>query len=327
MKRLYYFLLLALFFSCETENILTSNKAVLANEFWTYVDENYIYFEEKQVDWNQIKAEIVDPINENTSEAELETACINMLNSLRDGHNVLSTFTTNRVNYNYRAGYDIHFDLSVVQDNYLKGDFEQLGNYTYGILDNRIGYIHFRSFKQVSNIDQIMPLLKTAGVEGIIFDIRDNTGGAGQDAVEIVGYFIDEPTVVGYMVEKTGKAHDDVSEPLSVIASPKQPYFDVPLVLLTNRRSYSACTYLASQLKDLPNVTLVGQVTGGGGGGNQTQELSNGWLLTVSSSKLLDINFDASIEAGVSPDMFVNNDSLTLVNGVDEMLERALTAF
>ncbi|MEM0993688.1 MAG: hypothetical protein AAF847_09190 [Bacteroidota bacterium] len=70
-----------------------------------------------------------------------------------------------------------------------------------------------------------------------------------------------------------------------------------------------------------------GQITGGGGGGNQTQELSNGWLLTISSSKLLDVNLDESLEEGTVSDIVVKNDSLTLVGGVDEMLERVIDVF
>ncbi|MEM8526891.1 MAG: S41 family peptidase [Bacteroidota bacterium] len=325
-KQLFFCLSLLGLFSCNKEDFPEISNPQVFQEMWQYIDENYIYFDQKGVDWNEVRKDYEPLINERLEEEELLDICFEMLNLLKDGHNRLTTNDFDE-NYDYKIGYEIHFDLSVVKQNYLDNDFQESAFYTYGILQDSIAYAHFSSFKQVDKIQEVMNFFSTQPIKGMIFDIRDNTGGDGQDAVEIVGHFIEQPRVVGYLVEKTGRAHDDISMPLSVQAIPKSPFIDVPIALLTNRKSYSASTYLASQLKDLPNVTLVGQITGGGGGGNQTQELSNTWLLTISSSKFLDIHFDESIEEGVVPDVTITNDSLTLTKGIDEMLEKAIGIF
>lgn len=314
---------LSLLFSCKEENLNAIDNQTLFQEMWSYVDENYIYFEQKGVDWDQMKVDYGPLANELLDESEFLDLCSEMINTLRDGHNFIDVPGTRR-GYNFKDGFEIHFDLPTIKNRYLKGQFEEVGPYTYGILNDSIAYIYLEEFRRVSRIHEVMRFFENKNIARIILDIRNNPGGSGQDAVEIVSHFIDEPTTVGYLVEKTGKSHDHVSEPLSIRAFPTRPFFDLPIFLLINRASYSAATYLASELKDLSNVTLIGQITGGGGGGNQTQELSNGWLITVSSSKLLDINFDQSIENGIAPNIEITNDSLILTTGIDEILERAI---
>ena len=136
---------------------------------------------------------------------------------------------------------------------------------------------------------------------------RNNGGGSGQE--DIVSYFIKEQTTAGYIIEKTGSGQQDVSPQLSFVVQPADFSFDKPVVLLTNRGSFSATSYLAAMMKPLPNVTLVGQITGGGGGGGASFLLQNDWVLTVSVSTFLDVNFE-DIESGVVPDIDINNDCL-----------------
>ncbi|MEM8965823.1 MAG: S41 family peptidase [Bacteroidota bacterium] len=325
-RKLYLLGTLTCLFACSEEDTAEFENVQVFQEMWTYIDENYIYFEHKGINWNEVRADYAPMINESLSEIALLDIMSEMMNTLKDGHNFINIPGTQR-SYNFKEGFEIHFDLSVVKNNYLGNEFQELGFYTYGILNDQIAYIHLGEFSGVNQVHQVMQFFENTGINGIILDIRNNPGGSGQDAVEIVGHFIEQPTTVGYLVEKIGRPHDAISAPLSIQATPEAPYFDVPVILLINRGSFSAATYLAAELKSLPNVTLLGQITGGGGGGNQTQELSNGWLVTISSSKMLGVNFDESIEDGIAPDIAIANDSLVLATGIDEMLERAVQEF
>ncbi|MEM9260045.1 MAG: S41 family peptidase, partial [Bacteroidota bacterium] len=313
-------------FTCEKERISTVKNQQIFLEIWEYINENYVYFAHKEVDWMAVRTTYEPLINEELSEADLAETCYEMLNTLRDGHNRLTTKDFNK-NYPYEAGYSTHFDLDLIKKHYLLNEYQERGFYTYGVLQDSLAYVHFRRFEQVKKIHAVMNSFTSQAIKGLIFDLRGNPGGVGRDAVEIVGHFIDQTLTVGFIVEKTGRGQNDFSPPLPVLAKPKAPFFDVPIKVLINRDTYSAATYLTAQLKDLPNVTLVGQVTGGGGGGNQTQELSNGWLLTISSSKFLDVRLNESLEDGIPPNITVVNDSLTLASGTDEMLERAIASF
>lgn len=293
-------------------------------ELWKHVDENYIYFEVKKVDWSAIYGQYEPQIQDNMTDEALYSVCLNMLNELRDGHNVLESQTASERAI-YETGYDIVFDLETIQSNYLNNGFSETGFYTYGMLDNNIAYIHYADFERVRNISTAMEFVANQNPDGLILDLRSNGGGKAQDAEDIVSYFINEPTVIGYMQEKIGKAPQAISEPLSITAEPTNFFFDKPVKVLINRSSFSATSYLAAMLKDLPNITLVGQITGGGGG-NATFQLPNDWLVSVSVSKYVDINFQ-EIEEGVVPDITINNEDARLMNGIDDMLESALNDF
>lgn len=314
------------FVSCQREDYNSVSHLQVFQEMWTFVDEHYVYFDYKNVDWNAVKLDYQSKITDDLSDEEFFAICLEMLNELRDGHNRLSGPYDFRENYNYQEGYDIYFNDTLIREKYLDDDFEVAGNYTFGLLDDNIGYVHFSKFRGVGNISKVMEFMNDKSIEGLVFDVRDNSGGSGQNVVEIVGHFIETETTVGYIYEKIGPAHDDFSEALSIKAKPKTPFFDIPVMLLTNRNSYSATSYLAGQMSTLDNITHIGQITGGGGGGNTTYELPNGWLVTVSTNKFQDANF-REIEDGVIPDIVIENDQNILLNGVDQMLERALDEF
>lgn len=317
--------LLCLLTACEKAFIpkLENSPQQVFDEFWQQVDENYIYFDLKQVDWDEQYDKYAPLIRDDMSDNALFQVCGDLLKELRDGHNVLKGNGIKSV-YNFKEGFDIHFDLSTIKENYLNNEFSETGFYTYGILDNNIGYVHFADFAGARRIRQVVEFMNQQGVDKLIFDVRSNGGGSG--AEDIIPYFIQETTNVGYTIEKTGKDQQDVSPQLSFLIEPADFYFDKSIVLITNRGSYSATTYFAAMMQSLPQVTLVGQITGGGGGGNAAFELQNGWLLNVSVSTFLDTNFK-DVENGVVPDIDISNDKTVLESGIDEMLERAIAVF
>lgn len=321
-KLIVYFGFIFLLTACEKALIpeLENNPQAVFDELWRQMDENYIYFDLKQVDWGAQYDKYAPMISNDMSENALFEVCSNMLKELRDGHNVLRNGRVGSA-YNVKEGFDINFDLELIKKNYLNDEFNETGFYTYGILDNNIGYVHYADFAGARRIRQVLEFMNQRSVNQLIFDVRNNGGGEG--AEDIIPYFIQETTNVGYTIEKTGSGKQDNSEPLSFSVQPADFYFDKPIILITNRGSYSATTYFAAMMQSLPNVTLVGQITGGGGGGNATYELQNGWLLNVSVSTFLDTDF-IDVESGVVPDMELNNDKMVLESGVDEMLERAM---
>jgi len=321
-----YIIFTLVFFSCQKEDYDNVSNQEVFKSMWAFVDEHYVYFDYKNVNWDEVKQDYELRITDNISDEDFFIICLEMLSELRDGHNRLSGPYDFRENYNYQEGYDIHFNDTLIRENYLNNDFEVAGNYTYGLIDDDIGYVHFKKFRGVGNISKVVEFMDQENVEGLIFDVRDNSGGSGQNAVEIVGHFINDGITVGYIYEKKGPAHDDFTEALSVTAKPKMPFLDIPVMLLTNRNSFSATSFLAGQMTALENVTHIGQITGGGGGGNTTYELPNGWLVTVSTNRFQDASFK-EIEDGVIPDILIENDQNTLLNGVDQMLERAISEF
>ena len=73
-----------------------------------------------------------------------------------------------------------------------------------------------------------------------------------------------------------------------------------PIVVLTNRSTFSAANNFASVMKNLPGVTIVGSVTGGGSGVPFSSELPCGWGIRFSACSMLDA-LGESTEGGITP--------------------------
>ena len=78
-----------LLLSCTTEEPATDNPVDVFDELWQWVDANYIYFDLKQVDWQETYDTYRPLISEGTSDEDLFETCNDMLLTLRDAHNWL----------------------------------------------------------------------------------------------------------------------------------------------------------------------------------------------------------------------------------------------
>ena len=89
--------------------------------------------------------------------------------------------------------------------------------------------------------------------------------------------------------------------------------------MLCNRHSYSASNFFVSIMRYLPHCLILGGKSGGGGGMPMSYELPNGWLVRFSSVRMYDRD-KVSIEAGVTPQVVVNQQS----TDVDDLIETAV---
>jgi C-terminal processing protease CtpA/Prc len=153
--------------------------------------------------------------------------------------------------------------------------------------------------------------------------VRNNSGGNGGNANKLFSYFIDKKMPVKYEVFKTGPGPSDFSEPLPFYIKPAGITYNKKVVVLTNRACFSACNDFALYMSLLPNVTLVGDSTGGGGGNPNNYVLANGWKLQYTATLTLAPD-KRSIESGIAPDETVAITSENESAGKDPIIDRAL---
>ena len=77
-------------------------------------------------------------------------------------------------------------------------------------------------------------------------------------------------------------------------------------------------------MKEAPNVTLIGGITGGGGGNPTSYYLPNGWTGVMSAHTFTLDKDKKQIEAGIEPDIEVTITETDKANNVDSILERAI---
>lgn len=269
---------------------------------WAILDEHYCFFEYKDVDWQAVRTEYSRKIDDRMTDEELFRVCADMLLELRDGHtNLVSPFDMSR--YWIWEQYPQNYDERLILEHYLHFDYKKASGISYGMLKNNVAYMHYGSFSSTigeGNLDMILSSLSLA--EGLIIDVRDNGGGILTNAETLVARFIDNPVPAGFIAHKTGPGHNEFSEPYAYSIEPARGrvHWNKPVVVLTNRSSFSATNNFVSIMKTLPNVRIVGDVTGGGCGMPFTSELPNGWSVRFSAAPIYDVDGNLT-EFGVEP--------------------------
>lgn len=296
---------------------------------WTIMDEHYCFFDLKNdelgVDWDEVYTRYRKSISDDmTNRALFEVLC-SMIGELRDGHvNLSSQYDFGR-NWHWKTDYPVNFSKDL-QDLYLGTDYKIIGNgYKYTILPDNIGYLVVESFNDKPSVSRLNSMINDMVVcNGLIIDLRGNGGGDLTAAEKLASRFTEKRVLTGYSYYKNGPGHNDFSKPEENWLEPDKYNLRwiKPVVLIVNRSCYSSANDFACTMKALPNVTLLGDTTGGGGGLPMSQELPNGWSVRFSSAPTLDAS-KQHIESGVAPHVVVYMSHDDILRYTDTMIEAA----
>lgn len=326
MKNLLIILFLGFTFSsCFHEEEYENSKQGNFELLWKIIDEKYCFFEYKNIDWDEVHDRYAARITEDMPQESFFDVLGEMLAELKDGHvNLIANHNISRY-WKWFEDYPDNFDEKI-QKNYIGTDYSIAGGMKYKILNDNIGYIYYGSFSSgvgEANLDQI--LSRMAICNAIIIDIRDNGGGLISNAEKIASRFFEQKTQVGYIMYKTGKGHNSFSNPYPRYISPSSRVrYQKKVVVVTNRSCYSAANDFVNAMTYAPNVTIIGDKTGGGSGLPFSSELVNGWSVRFSSSPMLNAAKE-HIEFGIDPDIKVDMTNDDMSRGLDTILETART--
>lgn len=151
----------------------------------------------------------------------------------------------------------------------------------HALMPDSIGYMRVSSFTPytVPRMNDAIDELDDDGYEALVVDLRGNTGGLLNSAIQAADLFIDDGLIVGTTtrVENGGSEY----EARSSTSVPE----DMPVVVLVNGGSASGAEILAGALQDSGRAVLVGSTTFGKGSVQQVQQagaIEGGFRLTLS---------------------------------------------
>ncbi|MBM6828714.1 S41 family peptidase [Anaerotignum lactatifermentans] len=187
------------------------------------------------------------------------------------------------------------------------------------MLEDGIGYISISAFRE-NTYDQFreaLDALLAEGMEGLVLDLRDNTGGLVPTAYEIGEELLPEGTMV-YTLDKEGNRKDLVCD---------AQYLDLPLVVLVNGYSASASEILAGAIQDTGRGELIGTQTFGKGLIQRLYTLSDGSGINVTIQKYYTPNGTSIHGVGLTPDLVVEQpeeggEDLQLAAALSRMAEK-----
>ncbi|MGD1998682.1 MAG: S41 family peptidase, partial [Flavobacteriaceae bacterium] len=104
-------------------------------------------------------------------------------------------------------------DVVVLEETYARSSVINKSGKKYGLIHLPKFYIDFKDYKErnaAQDVSKEIAKLKSAGVEGIVMDLRFNGGGSLQTVVDMAGLFIDKGPIV--QVKSTGNRKEVLSD-------------------------------------------------------------------------------------------------------------------
>ena len=335
MKKPFVLIVLAFAFtSCERafmEQDEPSNPVNVFDYLWNQLDQQYAFFDVKNIDWDSVREVYRPMVNDNMSNYSLFRVCAAMLNTLQDGHtNLISGFDVSRNDSVYYKMYaEKNIDENVVLLNYLTVNHHTTGSFMHNAIRNgAVAYIRYSSFSDYISEGSLKYLVnRYKNCKGMVIDLRQNSGGSISNIAALLSIFDNHKQLLYQSQAKLGPEHDAFSEALSVYAADssllgKHNAYTKPVAVLIDRGSYSATSFFAICTMAYDNIRLFGDYSGGGLGLPNGGVLPNGWTYRFSTTRTLAID-GRNYENGVPPDVRVLLDPACTAQGVDNVIEVA----
>ncbi len=192
----------------------------------------------------------------------------------------------------------------------------------YRMLENNVGYLEMQIFSETlsSQVESALADLESQGMQKLIIDLRDNTGGYLESAEATANLFLENGKLIYSLENKDNKA--DYYDKTSTSTN-------YPIVILTNGNTASASEILAAALEDSysNSVIFVGKTSFGKGLVQQTYDLSDGSMAKYTSARWLRPNGECINGIGLSPDYdvdfsYIYNEAGEVIS--DTQLQKAL---
>lgn len=160
--------------------------------------------------------------------------------------------------------YAVRFDLVITRDRIraqtLRGLHRDGQDWLWMVdPEQRIAYIRISQFTQdtIQRFPLVVAGLLDQGMQGLVLDLRQNTGGSLEAAIQVSNLFLS----YGDIVSIEGRTHARQTVP----AAPHGTLPDFPMAVLVDRTSASASEIVAGALSDNARAIVVGERTFGKG--------------------------------------------------------------
>ena len=152
-------------------------------------------------------------------------------------------------------------------------------------------------------------------VNGVIIDLRDNSGGYLSAANDVASLWLNDQVVV------TEKTNDIIVD--TIKSGKNAPLATVKTVLLVNNNSASASEIVAGALQEHGKAQLIGEKTYGKGTVQKMINLSGGRLLKVTAARWYTPQGKNITKEGIAPDQVVSISKDEADSGRDPQMNAA----
>ena len=221
-----------------------------------------------------------------------------------------------------RTGAPKPFDVKIIRDN-----IPLYSVRTSIIIDNQTGYIWLTRFSATSlyEVKSAISDLSKKGMQRLVLDLRNNSGGLLKQAYEIANLFITKSDTIVYTRGKRRELEQ------VLIADPRKGNDGFPLVVLVNRGSASASEIVAGAVQDLDRGIIVGETTFGKGLVQRQIALNDGSAIRITiaqyytpSGRLIQREYEHGNDYGYYSEIFMENRE-TVVDSLKKLRPKYFT--
>ncbi len=168
--------------------------------------------------------------------------------------------------------------------------------------DASIGYLQLITFDEGCSTEfkEQFEELKSKGAKKLIIDLRYNTGGLVNEALEIADMIVQKDKDL--LITVDSENNEELTK------SQNDPEIDMEIVVLVNEYSASASEILVGALKDNNEATIVGTKTFGKGVIQSVIPLSDGSILKITTNEYFTPNRTKIHKVGIDPDEVIDLD-------------------
>lgn len=177
----------------------------------------------------------------------------------------------------------------------------KLENVRSKMLSNKVGYIKLTQFSADVDlqVSKSLEKLQNQGMQGLIFDLRNNPGGRIDQAIKIGSMFIKKGIIVS---ERPKKGKEIFSE------REGKYYGDFPLIILINEGSASASEIVSGAVRDYKRGVLLGEKSYGKGSVQVLMPLPDGDGIKLTIAKYYTPKGENINGKGIEPDIKVEEE-------------------
>jgi C-terminal peptidase prc len=161
-----------------------------------------------------------------------------------------------------------------------------------------LGYVQVYQVSRETATEFRERVADLGALDGLVMDMRSNTGGSMIAAAQLADLFLDSQLIV-----RTVTRPDIPSDSNSSLFAHPQVLYHFPIVILVDPMTASAAEIISGALQARGDVTLVGQKTFGKGLVQQVVPLADENLLKITIAEYLLSGDRAINEKGIPPDV------------------------
>lgn len=325
-----FLIALALSLGCKEDSPAPLITNASSFEFvWNKIDQTYPFFENSNVDWDQVKVTYGSQVTESMPMTEFRDLLLEMTLLLEDNHTGMEiesqvfTHPLKPVEVDSRpVNVEAYLENITVNSNHVVvGDIKDKNVRYLAVktLSQFAGPNHYDAFPEV--------FADLARYDGIIIDLRVLQNPDDRPIEEFIRYYLSENRVFRrYRIRNSG-GRNSFSSWTDDRISGQGWEIDKPIVILTSRHIANKAENFTLMLRSHPQAMLLGDTTAGDLSGPVMFRIPHGWNLLTSSLQVVDMDGRLVEGTGIIPDETVQYTQADRTNGIDPILQAAIDKF